>query len=130
MPQLWNVLAGHMSFVGPRPLLPVDQPLSSKLRLTVKPGITGWAQINGGKRVSAEEKGLLDDWYVNHASFRLDIWIVARTILSVIFGDKENGTLEAKPQGLSHFAEQKDPVSDDGALAADDLLRQARKASG
>jgi lipopolysaccharide/colanic/teichoic acid biosynthesis glycosyltransferase len=128
VPQLWNVLAGHMSFVGPRPLLPVDQPLSSKLRLTVKPGITGWAQVNGGKRVSAEEKGLLDDWYVNHASFRLDIWIVARTILSVIFGDKENGTLEAKAQGLSHFAEQKDSVSDDGALAAD-LLRQARKAS-
>jgi lipopolysaccharide/colanic/teichoic acid biosynthesis glycosyltransferase len=88
VPQLWNVLIGHMSFVGPRPLLPVDQPSKSKLRLTVKPGITGWAQINGGKRVSAEEKGLLDDWYVNHASLRLDIWIMARTILSVVLGDK------------------------------------------
>jgi lipopolysaccharide/colanic/teichoic acid biosynthesis glycosyltransferase len=88
LPQLWNVLMGDMSFVGPRPLLPVDQPPNSKLRLTVKPGITGWAQIRGGARLGAEEKGEFDDWYVNHASFGLDLWIIARTMHSVIFGDK------------------------------------------
>ena len=88
LPQLWNVLIGDMSFVGPRPLLPVDQPPNSRLRLTVKPGITGWAQIRGGARLGVEEKGEFDDWYVDHASFGLDLWIIARTIHSVIFGDR------------------------------------------
>lgn len=96
LPQLWNVLVGDMSFVGPRPLLPVDQPTNSGLRLTVRPGVTGWAQVNGGAQVSAEQKGLLDGWYVKHASLKLDIWIILRTLSIVIFGDKPAGTPEAK----------------------------------
>ena len=88
LPQLWNVLAGDMSFVGPRPLLPVDQPPTSKLRLQLKPGVTGWAQIHGGKLVTTNDKGLLDDWYVEHASFGLDLWIIIRTIFIVIVGDR------------------------------------------
>ena len=87
LPQLWNIVAGNMSFVGPRPLLPVDQPDSSRSRLNVLPGITGWAQIHGGKLVSADDKGVLDDWYVEHASFWLDVKIMARTLRTIVFGD-------------------------------------------
>ena len=114
MPQLWNVFMGDMSFVGPRPLLPVDQPPNSRLRLTVKPGITGWAQIRGGARLGVEEKGEFDDWYVNHASFRLDLWIIARTIHSVIFGDKVTvpQPQSAQPEDLSHGPEREDSLSD------------------
>src|ERR1700689_4413050 len=88
LPQLWNILTGVMSFVGPRPLLPVDQPSTSKYRLQVPPGLTGWAQIHGGKRVEADDKGLLDDWYVEHASLWLDITIIFRTVLIVLLGDE------------------------------------------
>jgi lipopolysaccharide/colanic/teichoic acid biosynthesis glycosyltransferase len=69
LPQLFQVLVGEMSLIGPRPLLPKDQPADSTLRLMVRPGITGWAQINGGNLVTTEEKGALDDWYV-HNDFR------------------------------------------------------------
>jgi lipopolysaccharide/colanic/teichoic acid biosynthesis glycosyltransferase len=118
LPQLWNVLIGDMSFVGPRPLLPVDQPPNSRLRLAVKPGITGWAQIRGGARLGTEEKGVFDDWYVNHASFRLDLWIIARTIHSVIFGDKVSAPLPQPDQSedLSHGAEREEPLSNVDAL--------------
>lgn len=88
LPQLWNVLTGSMSFVGPRPLLPVDQPSTSKYRLQVPPGLTGWAQIHGGKRVDADDKGVLDDWYVENASVWLDISIIFRTVLIVFLGDE------------------------------------------
>ena len=64
LPQLFNVLVGDMSLIGPRPLLPHDQPKNTSLRLAVRPGITGWAQINGGNLVTTEEKGALDDWYI------------------------------------------------------------------
>jgi len=87
LPQLWNVITGDMSLVGPRPLLPVDQPGKSQLRSSVPPGVTGWAQINGGKRISADDKGLLDDWYVRNASFALDLRIIIRTLRTICFGD-------------------------------------------
>jgi lipopolysaccharide/colanic/teichoic acid biosynthesis glycosyltransferase len=70
LPQLFNVLVGD---IGPRPLLPQDQPTNCGLRLTVRPGITGWAQINDGNLVTTEEKGALDDWYVHNASVWLDL---------------------------------------------------------
>jgi lipopolysaccharide/colanic/teichoic acid biosynthesis glycosyltransferase len=95
MPQLWNVLTGAMSFVGPRPLLPVDQPSTSKYRLHVPPGLTGWAQIHGGKRVDADDKGLLDDWYVEHASLWLDISIILRTGLIGLLGDERIEAMSA-----------------------------------
>jgi lipopolysaccharide/colanic/teichoic acid biosynthesis glycosyltransferase/HAMP domain-containing protein len=90
LPQLWNVLAGEMSLVGPRPLLPVDQPQGPTLRLTVRPGVTGWAQICGGNAVSVEEKNALDEWYIRHASLRLDLLIVYRTVGVLLRGDRRN----------------------------------------
>lgn len=95
MPQLWNIVLGNMSFVGPRPLLPEDQPKTSKKRLLVLPGITGWAQIHGGKLVSQDDKGVLDDWYVENASLGLDIKIMWWTLSTVIFGDRQKDADEA-----------------------------------
>jgi hypothetical protein len=84
------VLKGDMAIIGPRPLLPVDQPADPSLRLAVAPGLTGWAQINGGKLVSVEEKNSLDEWYVQNVSLRLDVEIVWRTFLTVLRGDRRN----------------------------------------
>jgi lipopolysaccharide/colanic/teichoic acid biosynthesis glycosyltransferase len=80
LPQLLNVLTGNMSLIGPRPLLPEDQPKDSVIRLSVRPGITGWAQVNGGKLVSREEKEKLDEWYVRNASLSLDFRISIMTL--------------------------------------------------
>ncbi len=90
LPQLWNIVCGEMSFVGPRPLLPIDQPTGKTLRLRMRPGITGWAQINGGKQITAEEKGLLDEWYVRRASLWLDLRIIMGTLRIVLFGDQRH----------------------------------------
>jgi lipopolysaccharide/colanic/teichoic acid biosynthesis glycosyltransferase len=80
LPQLLNVLFGDMSLIGPRPLLPEDQPENAVIRLMVRPGITGWAQINGGKLVSKEDKEKLDEWYVRNASLWLDLCIGIMTV--------------------------------------------------
>jgi lipopolysaccharide/colanic/teichoic acid biosynthesis glycosyltransferase len=88
LPQLFNVLVGEMSLIGPRPLLPRDQPANCNLRLMVRPGITGWAQINGGNLVTTEEKGALDDWYVHNASFWLDLRITLYTIIFLFTGER------------------------------------------
>jgi lipopolysaccharide/colanic/teichoic acid biosynthesis glycosyltransferase len=90
IPQLFNVIKGDMAIIGPRPLLPIDQPADPILRLSIAPGLTGWAQVNGGKLVSTEEKNSLDEWYVQNASFRLDAEIVWRTFLTVLRGDQRN----------------------------------------
>jgi lipopolysaccharide/colanic/teichoic acid biosynthesis glycosyltransferase len=87
LPQLFNVLNGSMSLIGPRPLLPIDQPEGDGLRLLVAPGITGWAQVHGGNLISAEDKRTLDEYYVQNASLGLDVKIVWRTISTVLFGD-------------------------------------------
>lgn len=87
LPQLFNVLKGDMSFIGPRPLLVEYLPLYSKTqakRHRVKPGITGWAQINGRNAISWEEKFRLDVWYVEHISFLLDCKIFFLTFYKVI----------------------------------------------
>lgn len=88
LPQLFHIIAGTMSFVGPRPLLPEDQPAEGELRLSVRPGVTGWAQIHGGDALSPQEKFVLDIWYIRHMSLLLDIRIVLRTLLAVVKGDK------------------------------------------
>jgi lipopolysaccharide/colanic/teichoic acid biosynthesis glycosyltransferase len=88
LPQLFNVLVGEMSLIGPRPLLPKDQPTNCNLRLVVRPGITGWAQINGGSLITTEEKGALDDWYVRNASLWLDLRIALYTILFLFTGER------------------------------------------
>ena len=89
LPQLFNILKGDMSFVGPRPLLPVDQPDNVDVRLSVRPGLTGWAQINGGHAyLTNEEKGALDIWYVRNGSFLLDMEILLRTAAFIVMGEK------------------------------------------
>ena len=87
LPQLFNVLKGEMSFVGPRPLLIEYLPLynnEQKRRHDVKPGITGWAQVNGRNAISWEQKFEYDVWYVDNQSFLLDIKILWLTFLKVI----------------------------------------------
>lgn len=87
LPQLWNVLKGDMSLIGPRPLLPEYLPLytpEQARRHDVKPGITGWAQCHGRNAISWEEKFKLDVWYVDNISFRTDCSIVKETFLKAI----------------------------------------------
>jgi len=94
LPSMWNVLKGDMSFVGPRPLLMeyLDRYSPEQARRhEVKPGITGWAQVNGRNAISWEEKFKLDVWYVDHQSFWLDIKILCLTIWKVL-----------KREGISH----------------------------
>ncbi|MEA4986601.1 MAG: sugar transferase [Anaerovorax sp.] len=87
LPELFNILKGEMSFVGPRPLLVKYLPRYSKeqaRRHEVKPGLTGWAQVNGRNAISWEQKFELDVWYVNHWSFALDfkiLWMTAEKVL-------------------------------------------------
>ena len=88
IPGLWNVLRGEMSLVGPRPLLLEYLPNYSKeqaRRHNVRPGITGWAQINGRNSISWEEKFILDVWYVDNQSLKLDCLILLLTIKKVFF---------------------------------------------
>ncbi|MAB25155.1 MAG: sugar transferase [Pseudomonadales bacterium] len=90
LPELWNVLKGDMSLVGPRPLLMEYLPLYSAeqfRRHNVRPGITGWAQINGRNALSWEEKFKLDVWYVDNQSFWLDIKILFLTVKKVLVRD-------------------------------------------
>ena len=94
LPTLWNVLCGNMSLVGPRPLLIEYLPLYSKnqaRRHDVRPGITGWAQVNGRNAISWNEKFELDTWYVENQSFVLDMKIILLTLKKVI-----------KRDGISH----------------------------
>jgi lipopolysaccharide/colanic/teichoic acid biosynthesis glycosyltransferase len=95
LPQLLNVLVGDMSLIGPRPLLPHDQPSDATARLMVRPGITGWAQVNGGKLITPEEKNELDEWYVCNASFWLDLKIIGKTILFMLAGEGRHTQAEA-----------------------------------
>ncbi|MBP6255540.1 MAG: sugar transferase, partial [Bacteroides sp.] len=102
LPQLINVLKGDMALVGPRPLLPKYLPLYSEKqfrRHEVRPGITGWAQVNGRNDISWKRKFELDVWYVDHISFWLDVKIILLTIKKVFVREginKEgNATTEA-----------------------------------
>jgi lipopolysaccharide/colanic/teichoic acid biosynthesis glycosyltransferase len=102
LPELWNVLRGDMSLVGPRPLLMEYLPLytaEQARRHDVRPGITGWAQINGRNAISWEEKFRLDLWYVDHRSLLLDLRILALTLGRVIAGEgiSEPGQATATP---------------------------------
>jgi lipopolysaccharide/colanic/teichoic acid biosynthesis glycosyltransferase len=90
LPELWNVLKGEMSLVGPRPLLMQYLPLYSveqNRRHEVRPGVTGWAQINGRNSVSWDEKFKLDTWYVDNQSMLLDIKIIIFTVKKVLVRD-------------------------------------------
>lgn len=87
LPQFFNVLKGEMSFIGPRPLLVQYLPHytnEQKKRHLVRPGISGWAQVNGRNAISWEEKFELDIWYVEHLSLKVDIKIVYLTIMRIL----------------------------------------------
>jgi len=103
LPELWNVLKGEMSLVGPRPLLMEYLPLYSPeqtRRHEVRPGITGWAQVNGRNAISWEEKFALDVWYVDNRSIWLDLKIIWLTIRKVI---KREGISAAGEATMSKF---------------------------
>ena len=102
IPQLLNVIKGDMSLIGPRPLLVQYLPLYSNLqkrRHELRPGITGWAQVNGRNAISWDKKFELDVWYVDNVSFLLDLKIVLKTIQKVIKSEginaQDNVTIEA-----------------------------------
>jgi lipopolysaccharide/colanic/teichoic acid biosynthesis glycosyltransferase len=106
LPQLWNILSGDMSLVGPRPLLPADQPDDLEVRLMVRPGLTGWAQVSGGKLISADEKNALDAWYIRHASLWLDLKISIRTIwMLLVTGDRRDEKAIAKALLVHSYGE-------------------------
>lgn len=98
IPQLLNVLKGDMSLIGPRPLLPQYLPLYNERqqrRHEVKPGITGWAQVNGRNAISWEQKFEYDVWYVEHLSFTLDLKILFLTIKKVLIKEGINSNTSA-----------------------------------
>ena len=102
IPQLINVLKGDMALIGPRPLLPQYLPLYSKeqaRRHEVRPGITGWAQVNGRNAISWNKKFELDVWYVDHCSFGLDLKIIFLTIKKVFIreGISQEGQATIEP---------------------------------
>lgn len=109
LPELWNVLKGDMSLVGPRPLLMEYLPLytpEQARRHEVRPGVTGWAQVNGRNAISWEEKFELDVWYVDHQSLWLDIKILWLTVKKVLVRDGISAAGEAT---MSKFTGRKTP---------------------
>ncbi len=95
LPQLFNVLKGDMALIGPRPLLKQYLPLYSEEQMRrhdVRPGISGWAQVNGRNNLSWSEKFKLDVWYVDHLSFALDIKIIFMTVMKVFKRESINST--------------------------------------
>ena len=97
LPELWNVLKGDMSLVGPRPLLMEYLPLynaEQAKRHNVRPGVTGYAQVNGRNSLSWEDKFKLDTWYVEHQTFLLDMKILLKTVKKVIIKDGINQSEE------------------------------------
>lgn len=107
LPQLYNVLKGNLSLVGPRPLLidylPLYNPEQAR-RHDVKPGITGWAQINGRNTISWEEKFKLDIWYVDHHSILLDLKIILLTVKKVV---RSEGINQSSQISMSRFMGEK-----------------------
>ena len=109
LPELWNVIKGEMSLVGPRPLLMEYLPLYSPEQATrhdLKPGMTGWAQINGRNAISWEDKFKLDTWYVQHQSLWLDIKIMALTVKKVLVRDGISAEGEATMARFTGSQEQ------------------------
>ncbi len=104
LPQLWNVLKGEMTLIGPRPL-PIEYlPLfaeEQKKRFNIKPGITGWAQVNGRHSISWKEKLKLDTYYVDHVSLKLDLIILIKTVGLLLSFKKDRSLEEEKFTGTN-----------------------------
>lgn len=113
LPELWNVLKGDMSLVGPRPLLMEYLPLytpEQARRHEVRPGITGWAQVNGRNAISWDDKFELDVWYVDHRSLWLDIKILWQTVKKVLVRDGISAADEATmPRFTGSNAKEQQP---------------------
>ena len=110
LPELWNVLRGDMSLVGPRPLLMeyLDRYSPEQARRhEVKPGITGWAQVNGRNALSWDQKFALDVWYVDHQSFRLDLKVLVLTLWKVL---RREGVSAADHATMPEFIGQQEPL--------------------
>ena len=110
LPELWNVLRGEMSLVGPRPLLMEYLPLYSPeqaRRHEVRPGITGWAQVNGRNAISWADKFALDVWYVDHRSLWLDMKILWLTVRKVLIRDGISAAGDATMPKFEGFHENK-----------------------
>jgi lipopolysaccharide/colanic/teichoic acid biosynthesis glycosyltransferase len=115
LPEFWNVLRGDMSLVGPRPLLmdylPLYTPEQAR-RHEVRPGITGWAQVNGRNAIGWEDKFKLDVWYVDNRSLWLDVEILWRTVRKVLLSDGISAAGEAtmSPFAGSQSEQQRDDI--------------------
>ncbi|HTD21233.1 MAG TPA: sugar transferase [Terriglobales bacterium] len=131
LPQLLSVLCGDMALIGPRPtVLEQVEEYSAfqRRRLDIPPGLTGWAQVNGGIEISWPERIMLDVWYVDHRSFWLDMRILWRTTAVILFGEEPNPkSLEeaiayAKQQaGEAELARYSVPITNDGGNLSRDL---------
>lgn len=111
LPQLWNVILGDMALIGPRPLLMRDQPPTHD-RLRVRPGLTGWAQINGGQLLSIQEKNALDLFYVRRVTLLFDLKVLALTAWRLFKGDQlnEKSLEQALREQPSRLASEAQPV--------------------
>jgi lipopolysaccharide/colanic/teichoic acid biosynthesis glycosyltransferase len=97
LPSFWNVVTGDLVFIGPRPILPVTiKNLGARgiRRGTVRPGLTGWAQINGNTKLTLDEKVELDLWYIDHGNWRTDVSVVSRTFWVMAAGEKRGKMLK------------------------------------
>lgn len=107
LPQLWNVFVGDMSFIGPRPLLARDLddlPDRGAIRSQLRPGLTGWAQVNGGHQLTTEEKLELDLWYAANANLMLDVRILLQTLRMMAMGEERNPQAIAQARRSSVLA--------------------------
>jgi lipopolysaccharide/colanic/teichoic acid biosynthesis glycosyltransferase len=126
LPQLINVLRGDMSLVGPRPLLMEYLDLYSpeqKRRLDVRPGITGWAQVNGRNALTWEERFALDVWYVDHQSLRLDLKILWMTLVKVV---RREGVTTEEGNLAAHFAGTRPRKEKDSSVAESPSVEEKR----
>ena len=113
LPELWNILKGDMSLIGPRPLLVKYLPLYNdfqKQRHNVKPGLTGWAQVNGRNAISWEQRFELDVYYVNHISFWLDVKILFQTVAVVFKHSGINSATDATMEAFKGTPQQNDSL--------------------
>jgi lipopolysaccharide/colanic/teichoic acid biosynthesis glycosyltransferase len=132
LPQLWSVLSGDMSLIGPRPLLPIDQPKEATSRLQVRPGLSGWAQVCGGNLVSIEEKSALDAWYIRHASLQIDAIIMLRTLWMLLTRERRNEkaiSAALRFRSAEHRCLSLDFVARDNAVAREGIPRVNNRAS-
>jgi lipopolysaccharide/colanic/teichoic acid biosynthesis glycosyltransferase len=116
IPQLFNIIRGDMSLIGPRPLLPKYLPRyneQQKRRLLVMPGITGWAQVNGRNAISWEQKFELDNYYVDNQSFWLDVKIIIKTIQKVLAQKDINASQDTNMPEFMGFTDNEVIVSKD-----------------